>query len=817
MPSSSGAEETLTLPADTNAPVEAMDAKLMVATGSGDVQQLKDLVKKEDSKMMVVVMAKQSASAEKPRHGNMDPHLLALASSGNCEELRSLLRREDRQACADGSSTVPRASEESTLEGVTSEGDNSLLCASSSERPQTLLSGEDGQARSNNGSIGGQGSDDIEANESILKGVTAEGDTALHVVATCGQGDNFFTWSGDAKHLLVQMQNNNNRRWRPTRAERYALKTYGDGDNFLESARIIHGEATRLLFEPNKNGDTPLHCAAGAGKSNMVACLIDLAQQEGDENKVKELLRKENNQKETALHQAVRIGNKGIVDLLMEKDSELAGFPEDGGASPLYLAIVLKRDSIVDTLFNKGHGKLSFSGQNGQNALHAAVLRDRGVTKKLLELNKRHLCQQNKDLTAKMDENGSTPLHFAAAIRVLFFGPSRNCRQVLEANADALYQPDHAGLFPIHVAASVGSFRNVGLFLNKCPGSASLRDAKGRTFLHVAVEKKMVNVVSFACRDLSLSWIMNMRDDDGNTALHLAVETGSLQLCCPLMGNPQVNVNLPNNKGETPLDIAEAKLPDGGFYHNQSSEAQIRSTLILHCGAVNGVHRKDHLEDNKTRKFKQDGRKESEVLKDSAGTLCIGSVLIASVTFGATFAVPGGYIADDHNNGGTPVFARRYAFDAFIPANTLAFVCSAVATIGLMYSGSPLYNRRSRMVHLGIAFYLLSISVTSLIAAFALGAYVVLAPVAHKTAVATCVLSSLGLLYNHLEFIGRHLLLLPLLCQRKGRIRGSVHSAAIIIVTTLLEYWPLIFIFGWAAHASTPKTESVAQAPAPSA
>ncbi|CAN6381956.1 unnamed protein product [Urochloa humidicola] len=468
-----------------------------------------------------------------------------------------------------------------------------------------------------------------------------------------------------------------------------------------------------------------------------------------------------------------------------------------------------------------GNENLSFSGQNGQNVLHAAVLRYqsryRDITKKLLELNKRHLCQQNKDLTTQRDENGSTPLHFAAAIMAPFFWQSKNCRQVLEANADALYQPDHAGLFPIHVAASVGSSGNVRLFLNKSPGSASLRDAKGRTFLHVAVEKKKAKVVSLACRNLSLSWIMNMRDDDGNTALHLAVETGSLQLFCPLMGNTQVNVNLPNNKGETPLDIAEAKLPDAGLYYNQNSDAQICRTLRSNCGAVNGVHRKDHLEDNKTRKFKHDGNKESELLKDTTGTMCIGSVLIASVTFGSTFAVPGGYIADDHNNGGTPVFARQYAFDAFIPANTLAFVFSAMATIGLMCSGTPLYNRRSRIVHLGIAFYLLAISITSLIAAFALGAYVVLAPVAHKTAVATSVLSSLGLLYYHLEFIGRRLLLLPPLCKRKGLICASVYSAVIIICSILFEYWPLIFIFGWAAYARTPKTESAAQAPAPSA
>ena len=59
-----------------------------------------------------------------------------------------------------------------------------------------------------------------------------------------------------------------------------------------------------------------------AGESKMVACLIDLALAQGGD-RTKELLRKENKHKETALHEAVRVGNKDIVDLLMGKDSEL--------------------------------------------------------------------------------------------------------------------------------------------------------------------------------------------------------------------------------------------------------------------------------------------------------------------------------------------------------------------------------------------------------------------------------------------------------------------------------------------------------------
>jgi len=121
MSSSSGAAETLTSPAgqQANAPVATttMDAKLMVATASGDVQKLKDLVNKqeEDSKMMVVAMAKQQAAAAAsagnphPHKGNMDPRLLALASSGSSEELQTLLNGEHGQAsgCSGNHGSLP--------------------------------------------------------------------------------------------------------------------------------------------------------------------------------------------------------------------------------------------------------------------------------------------------------------------------------------------------------------------------------------------------------------------------------------------------------------------------------------------------------------------------------------------------------------------------------------------------------------------------------------------------------------------------------------------------------------------------------------
>lgn len=82
-----------------------------------------------------------------------------------------------------------------------------------------------------------------------IDGVTIGGDTALHVVAS-----------------------------------------HGDSAEFVKCARIISMRDQDLLLAVNKKEDTPLHCDARAGNSNMVSCLV----------------RKENVLEETAMHDAVR-------------------------------------------------------------------------------------------------------------------------------------------------------------------------------------------------------------------------------------------------------------------------------------------------------------------------------------------------------------------------------------------------------------------------------------------------------------------------------------------------------------------------------
>lgn len=378
----------------------------------------------------------------------------------------------------------------------------------------------------------------------------------------------------------------------------------------------------------------------------------------------------------------------------------------------------------------------------------------------------------NINLATQQDDNGSTALHLVASVP-----HQRDQRAIrlllLRANPDALYQTDSNGSFPIHVTASVGTTRAISDFLKESLSCVGLRDATGRTFLHVAVGKERMRTVRFACSNRSLSWILNMQDNKGNTAMHLAVQTGRFMMFCALFGNTRVGFNLTNDKGETALDIARRNIPKGESYYFQDSEVKICRALERY-GAKGGICRQDYLEEKDIVQRRQDDARKIYKVKEETQTLCIGSALIATVTFGASFAIPGGYRADDHTNGGTATLAGRYAFDAFTLANALAFASSVMAIISLMYSGSPLINLRSRRMHVSMAYSLMLVSLANVAAAFALGAYAMLAPVSHKTAVTVCVLSSLVLVYDNLELAIQNSVLTSTLSEKRDTLRESL-------------------------------------------
>uniref|UniRef100_A0A453FWC5 PGG domain-containing protein n=1 Tax=Aegilops tauschii subsp. strangulata TaxID=200361 RepID=A0A453FWC5_AEGTS len=237
------------------------------------------------------------------------------------------------------------------------------------------------------------------------------------------------------------------------------------------------------------------------------------------------------------------------------------------------------------------------------------------------------------------------------------------------------------------------------------------------------------------------------------------------------------------------------------FSFFQISEAKIHFALTV-VNARSGGSRRDHFEENYTRQLKYDETEQLEKAKEPTQTLCIGVALVATATFTVTFALPGGYKADEHINGGTPTLAGRYAFDAFIIASTFSFVLSVMAMVGLMYSGYSILNPQTRRIYLIAALYLGSTSGTCFLTTFALGLYMVLARVAHKSAIAICVISPLAVICKQMDLWLKWALLAQPLCTRIGLTRTLVIVTTRILFSLLMEFWPIIFIFVWATYTS---------------
>jgi ankyrin repeat protein len=121
--------------------------------------------------------------------------------------------------------------------------------------------------------------------------------------------------------------------------------------------------------------------AARAGNVEMLSLLIELARTDdgngtGTGTGVEAILRMQNGVGEMVLHEAIRADHTSAVDVLMSADPCLARHHQVGVASPLFLAVSLCRYGLAQKLYERDN-QLSYSGPGGQNALHAAVLRNK--------------------------------------------------------------------------------------------------------------------------------------------------------------------------------------------------------------------------------------------------------------------------------------------------------------------------------------------------------------------------------------------------------------------------------------------------------
>ncbi|CAL4995230.1 unnamed protein product [Urochloa decumbens] len=416
-------------------------------------------------------------------------------------------------------------------------------------------------------------------------------------------------------------------------------------------------EVKDLLSRRNSALDTPLHCAARAGSDTAVTVLVKLAKVCGESN----LLGGKNEAGDTALHLAARHGHVEVVKALVSASAAEAADENKVGASPLYLAVMSGSVKAVKEIIDKCRGNASYAGPASQNALHAAVFQ----SSKMVDI----LMEWSPDLASKDDDSGSSPLHYASSD-----GDCKVVEAILRAAPpEAVYKKDKAGLSALHVAARMGHRRVVKALLERRPDAAELRDKHGRTFVHAAAAEGRSPVVSLAIerfRDSSkskLRGLLDAQDKEGNTPLHLAVAKGASGVVDALLQKGKVRVDVLNNDGHTPLDLAA----------NSKSYLTMVSLVVTLVAfkASPQPKRQDHLEPWSISAMKKG-------IEKSCDNLVVVAVLIATVAFAAGFNVPGGFAEKT----GKANLRKDPAFVCFLFLDTLAVVTSVAAAILLVYS-----------------------------------------------------------------------------------------------------------------------------------
>ncbi|KAL6633921.1 hypothetical protein ACP70R_026592 [Stipagrostis hirtigluma subsp. patula] len=285
------------------------------------------------------------------------------------------------------------------------------------------------------------------------------------------------------------------------------------------------------------------------------------------------------------------------------------------------------------------------------------------------------------------------------------------------------------------------------------------------------------------------------RDNEGDTALHRAIDVGNLGVFNCLIRNPHVRLDVSNNKAQRPLDLSWSKIPPGFGYGGNARRVIQQSLAFL--GAPCGESRADLFYDKHV--SKRDKRKESKQLAGATQAIGIVCGLVATVTFASAFTLPGGYYQSSSDGvPGTPILAGSYAFDAFILSNALAFFCSCVATFNIIFAGKPTRDNSMRNKYMTDSFRLMRSAVRSLMVAFALGLYVVLAPLAHghTITIAVLVILSSCLLFGH-PATWRYICAADNARARLGIRQPQVWVCVLKSFDTLLvAFWPFIIIFG---------------------
>ncbi|XP_052192685.1 ankyrin repeat-containing protein ITN1-like [Diospyros lotus] len=501
-----------------------------------------------------------------------------------------------------------------------------------------------------------------------------------------------------------------------------------------ECVRTMLIREQSLVRQVNSKGETALHIAARRGCSVTVRVLLEFSKIRDLESDVELLRMKTLEEKDTALHEAVRNNHLGVVRLLLEEDPDLSyAAANSAGETPLYLAAERDYHEIVSAILAEPRRNHAYGGPNGRTALHAAVIAKCSNCV-------RNLLEKNRDLIRITDSNRWTPLHFAARFDVVPI-----TKQLLDTDESIahLTANDADKMTALHLAAKWGSFGMMQELWSRCPDCWEMVNERGQNVLHIAIENENSDMIKQLFKStFPVSNLLNEKDRDGNTPLHLLAT--SYCNAPELIRHRAANKGAFNKKNRTPIDaivFENANLNEENIMELINANAPLGRRNII-------SEDKERIE--KLRRLSNEGKeKMDEQFTKVHSTIILVVTLVATVTFAASFTVPGGFDGNQGPNEGMAVLVRKAAFKAFVISNTMAVTFSISALILLLVSSNfqtfcYLWQLKE-FKRFTWGWKSLVVSLVAMMVSLITGSFAVLAT-SMGLAVAVCVISCVGFL-----------------------------------------------------------------------
>ena len=265
-------------------------------------------------------------------------------------------------------------------------------------------------------------------------------------------------------------------------------------------------------------------------------------------------------------------------------------------------------------------------------------------------------------LLDRSDSGGNNALHYAAQK-----DNKRVVKRLLNERTGLAYKRNDQNQTPLHVAAHHGSTNAIRALLQQCPDVAEMSDAAGRNAFHASVVSGKANALRCLLQRVRPAELLNRIDSNGDTPLHLAADKGHVQSALLLLKDRRVDPCVRNSSDHTARSLLEVRSAQA---RTTRSQVEIRSTDDG-AGGRNKPHTQLEIrsgdgemdayemyiwkelkrhESKRCRNqqlppvgFTLDRRTSHKYFERSVETYILVATLIATVTFAATFTMPGGY------------------------------------------------------------------------------------------------------------------------------------------------------------------------------